>query len=156
MRAALQIAVILIALAAPAFAQDQAQAKGGTPVSTAVTQAFEQYEQVRVALAADNFADASAHAKGLAQRAEAAAGVEAKKAADELAAAKNIEDARKAFGDLSTLLVPVFQAASIPGTTAYTCPMKQKPWMQKGDKMANPYYGKSMLTCGTVLPPKAK
>ena len=26
--------------------------------------------------------------------------------------------------------------------------MLQKPWLQKGDTIANPYYGSSMLTCG--------
>jgi hypothetical protein len=31
--------------------------------------------------------------------------------------------------------------------TAY-CPMAQKPWLQRGDTLANPYYGKAMPTCG--------
>ncbi|MBA3638440.1 MAG: DUF3347 domain-containing protein [Acidobacteriota bacterium] len=121
-----------------------------------VVQAFEHYEQVRTALAADKFADMGPHATRLAVVAEAAGGPEAKKAADGLVAAKNIEDARKHFGELSTVLVPIFQAEKIPGTTAYMCSMKDRPWVQRGDKIANPYYGKAMLTCGTVLPPKGK
>ena len=28
------------------------------------------------------------------------------------------------------------------------CPMKQKPWLQEGSDIKNPYYGSSMLTCG--------
>ena len=131
-----------------------AQAPSSQPA--AAVQAFEQYELVRTALSADSLTDATSHARALADKAGAVGGAAAKKAADALAAATNIEDARKQFGELSTILVPIFQAEAIPGTTAYMCPMKQKPWMQRGDKMANPYYGKAMLTCGTVLPPKAK
>ena len=153
MRAILETATlcVMIAIASPAFAQAPTAGK-----ATPVAQAFEHYEMVRAALAADSLTDAAAPAKALAATAAAAGGAAAKKAADLLASAKNIEDARKTFGDLSTVLVPIFQAEKIPGTMAYMCSMKDKPWVQRGDKIANPYYGKSMLTCGTVLPPKGK
>ena len=152
MRTMLQgIGLLMMLAGTPGFAQGQAPGQG-----TPVVQAFEHYEMVRTALAADSLTDATTHARSLATNAEAAGGPAAKKAADALAAAKNIEEARKQFGDLSSILVPIFQTEAIPGTTAYMCPMKQKPWMQRGDKMANPYYGKAMLTCGTVLPAKAK
>jgi hypothetical protein len=81
-------------------------------------------------------------------------GAEVKKHADGLVAATTIEDARTHFGELSTILVPIFQAEAIPGVTAYLCSMKQKPWVQRGDKIENPYYGQSMLTCGSPLPPR--
>ena len=29
------------------------------------------------------------------------------------------------------------------------CPMKQKPWLQEGPDILNPYFGSSMLTCGS-------
>lgn len=149
----LQSAALFMMMAVGAAAHGQGQtAAQATPVA----QAFEHYELVRAALAADSLTDALPHAKMLAQKAEAAGGMPAKKAAEALASAANIEEARKQFGELSTILVPMFQAEAIPGTTAYMCPMKQKPWVQRGDKMANPYYGKAMLTCGTVLPAKAK
>ena len=149
----LQSAALFMMMAVGVAAYGQGQtATQATPVA----QAFEHYEAVRAALAADNLTKALPHAKMLAEKAEAAGGMAAKKAAEALASAANIEEARKQFGELSTILVPMFQAEAIPGTTAYMCPMKQKPWVQRGDKMANPYYGKAMLTCGTVLPPKAK
>ena len=28
------------------------------------------------------------------------------------------------------------------------CPMVNKQWLQKGETVSNPYYGKAMLTCG--------
>lgn len=153
MSAILHTATLFVALAVAAPAGAQVRA-ASAQTTTPVVQAFEHYELVRAALASDRLSDAAPHAKTLADRAEAAGGAEAKKAADLLAAARNIEDARKHFGDLSTIFVPIFQAAAIPGTTAYTCSMKQKPWVQRGDKIENPYYGKSMLACGTVLPAK--
>ncbi|MEX1127318.1 MAG: hypothetical protein WEB50_02005 [Vicinamibacterales bacterium] len=144
-------AIVFAAFATFAAAQDHgAHAAQGKPV----VQAFEHYEGVRVALSADKLADVAPHAKPLAAIAEAAGGAEAKTHADALVAATTIEDARTHFGELSTILVPKFQAESIPGVTAYVCSMVQKPWAQRGDKIENPYYGQSMLACGSPLPPK--
>ena len=143
------ITAALIGLAAQDHSAHQAQ---GKPTA----QAFEHYEGVRAALAGDNFAAVATHATALAAAAEGVGGPSAKKAADQLAAAKSIEEARKHFGELSTILVPVFQKENIPGATAFMCSMKKQPWMQKGDKVENPYYGKSMLTCGSRLPAKGK
>ena len=30
------------------------------------------------------------------------------------------------------------------------CPMVQKYWLQQGDKIQNPYYGKKMSECGRI------
>jgi len=131
------------------------QTPPAAPAKPAV-QAFEHYERVRVALAADKLTDVAPHARALAAVVGPVGGAGSKKAADAIAAATTIDDARKHFGDLSTILVPVFQAEAIPGTTAYICEMKKKPWVQRGDKIENPYYGKSMLTCGSPLPARGK
>lgn len=144
-------AFVICAVSTIVSAQEQPAAS-----QTPAVQAFEHYELVRVALSADKFADVAAHAQALAALVEPVGGTKAKKAADALVAAKKIDQARKHFADLSTILVPLFQAESIPGTTAYMCTMKNKPWVQKGDKIENPYYGKLMLTCGSVLPAKRK
>ena len=143
-------ALIVLGGPAPAWAQDPA-----TRVKP-VVQAFEHYEAVRVALSSDQLADVAPHAKQLAARAQALGGDEAKKAADQLAAAKTLEDARTHFGDLSTVLVPIFQTEAIPGVTAYMCSMKNKPWVQRGEKIQNPYYGTAMPTCGSPLRAKDK
>lgn len=147
--AALGYAMVVMS-PAPAAAQEHAH-----PVKPAVA-AFEHYEGVRAALSADKLADAGPHAKALAEQALAVAGDAAKKAADQLAAAATLEDARKHFGELSAILVPIFQAEAIPGMKAYMCPMKKQPWAQKGEQMQNPYYGKAMATCGSPLPPRGK
>ena len=61
-------------------------------------EAFSHYEQIRVALSNDTLAETAKHAKALAPLAGAVAGTAAKKAADQLAAAKTLEDARIHFG----------------------------------------------------------
>jgi hypothetical protein len=148
-------AAIFMILGGPAAASP-AGAQGSSPQASPARQAFEHYEGVRTALSADQLDLVEPHARLLAGQVEAVGGPEAKKAAEALVAATTLEDARTAFGNLSTILVPIFQAEAIPGTTAYMCTMKDKPWVQRGDKVENPYYGKSMLTCGSVLPAKGK
>ena len=119
-------------------------------------QAFQQYEAVRVALSGDNLKDASARAKDLAGSSHGVGGDAAKKAAEQIGSASTIEDARAHFGDLSAILVPIFQQEAIAGVHAFVCPMKKKTWAQKGDQLQNPYYGKAMATCGNALPSKPK
>lgn len=121
-----------------------------------VVDAFEHYEQIRLAQSADSVKDVPKHAAMLAPMAATIGGADAKKSADAIAAAKTLDDARKHFGDLSALLVPKFQAEGIPGAHAYMCAMKQKPWMQRGDRIANPYFGKAMASCGSPLDTKRK
>ena len=31
------------------------------------------------------------------------------------------------------------------------CPMARKYWLQKGDAVQNPYYGKQMSDCGRIV-----
>lgn len=126
-------------------------AQEATAQKTPVVQVFEHYEAVRVALSSDKFADVAPHAKALAAEVNAVGGDAAKTVATQLAAATTIEDARTHFGELSTVLVPIFQKEKIPGTFAYMCAMKKKAWVQKGDTVQNPYYGTAMPTCGSPL-----
>ena len=135
-----------------------AASAGQTPSTDAKpsVQAFQQYEAIRVALSSDNLKDASARAKDLAGSSHGVGGDVAKKAAQQIGSAATIEDARTRFGELSAILVPIFQADAIPGVTAYVCPMKKTTWAQTAGTIQNPYYGKAMATCGTALPGKAK
>ena len=40
------------------------------------------------------------------------------------------------------------QLTAPEGVRKAYCPMAQKPWLQEGSTLANPYYGTSMATCG--------
>lgn len=112
--------------------------------------AFEHYEAIRVSLSADRMTDVPKHATALAPLAEKVAGAEAKKSAEAIAGTKDMSAARREFAILSKALVPVFEKAGIQGVYFFVCPMENNAsWAQKGKAIENPYYGKSMLTCGT-------
>ena len=43
----------------------------------------------------------------------------------------------------------IFEKDGLEDVHFFTCPMVNQSWAQKGKDVQNPYYGKSMLTCGT-------
>jgi Cu(I)/Ag(I) efflux system membrane fusion protein len=73
------------------------------------------------------------------------------KQADALAAAKDINKARDAFKPLSASLAK-YLADNKAGKGVYHeawCPMARASWLQTEKDIKNPYYGKSMLYCGS-------
>lgn len=124
----------------------------GRPAAAADVPAplLDAYLKVQTDLAGDQLQSAVDAAKLVASEA-AKAGQSADKvrgAADKLAESKDIAAARKAFGDLSDAFIEY--AGKLPGgdvKVAY-CPMVKKSWLQKGDKIRNPYYGPDMGECG--------
>lgn len=143
MRIGAVAAVMLAAWAArPASAQ------------TAV-RAFEPYEAIRAALAVDSLKGVGEQAALLAPLAGELAGADAKQASERLAQASDLKTAREAFGVLSKALVPKLREANLPDVYAFECSMVKLPWVQRGDKVQNPYLGKSMPTCGTPMKGKS-
>ena len=74
-------------------------------------------------------------------------------AAVQLASASGLEDARTKFATLSEAVDDYMTGLHLKapeGVRVAFCPMVQKPWLQKGEAIENPYYGKEMLTCGTL------
>jgi hypothetical protein len=128
-----------------------ALAKAAAELSPALV---DPYLRVQTALAADKVDTVKADAAAIAKAAEAL-GEPAKPiagAAKKLEEAKDLRTARVAFGQLSDAVFAYAKAtgASMPSgvKTAY-CPMANKSWLQKGDKIQNPYYGSEMLECGS-------
>lgn len=133
--------------------------------------AFSGYEQVRLALAGDDFSQVAGPAQALSSAlAEAEAPLAsspgtltllkgARTAADHLGAAKDLASARTAFGELSRAMLPLSGADPriAQGWTTFQCPMATgfDRWMQPDDQMANPYMGTRMLKCGTVVTAEA-
>jgi hypothetical protein len=112
------------------------------------------YLEVQSALAADQFAGVAAPAKAI-EVAAVALGKDGEKlaaSARSLNTAKDIAAARTAFGDLSTELIAYAEKTKsgfrADVKQAY-CPMVNKAWLQKDKDIKNPYYGASMLTCGS-------
>lgn len=66
-------------------------------------------------------------------------------------AAAEIEPRRAAVKKLSAAAIP-YARAHAGGSRTITeafCPMADASWLQEGGTIANPYYGASMLTCGS-------
>jgi hypothetical protein len=79
----------------------------------------------------------------------------AKKAASDLGSdgadlskSKSLDEARSAFGKLSNKAVKM--AVEQPGYYVMHCPMKNKDWVQTSEKVANPYGGAGMISCGEI------
>ena len=106
-------------------------------LSDADRQFLRGYETVRSALAADDLG----HAKAAAVKLDGAGA---------LAKSDSLDAAREAFKSLSARAVKL--AAGQPGFFVLNCPMvKPGDWVQTSDKVSNPYMGKAMLTCGSVV-----
>lgn len=142
MKTVLAAATVLVLSAALATAQEDQ-----------VRKAFEHYEAIRVALAADEIKDLARHATALAPMAEAIVGADAKKAADGVGSAREIKHAREHFGALSAALIPTFEKAALKDVHFFTCAMVKQSWAQRGKDVQNPYMGKAMLTCGVPAKP---
>jgi Cu(I)/Ag(I) efflux system membrane fusion protein len=112
------------------------------------------YLQAQRALASDTIdgVAAAAAAIGTAAAALGKDGEQVAAAARKLQASKDIASARATFGELSEALVAYAdktKTAFGPRVRVAFCPMVNKPWLQEGKAIKNPYYGASMISCGT-------
>ncbi|MFN8061403.1 MAG: hypothetical protein U0Q12_19755 [Vicinamibacterales bacterium] len=114
------------------------------PIATPVLQA---YVAMQEALAADDFSKARAQGKILASLVPAAV----QPLAAAVAGAKDIRTLRVALKPFSAALV---KFALPQGFAVAFCPMfdsnKGANWIQRAGPVANPYYGRAMLDCGTI------
>jgi len=124
--------------------------KAGSAMSHAV---LDPYLKIQAALADDTMDGVKANA-GEVATASTALGAPAMKidtAAVQLASAVEIEDAREKFGALSEAIDAYMTGLKLKppeGVRIAFCPMVHKPWLQTASTIDNPYFGKSMLTCG--------
>jgi len=125
----------LIALTSVCIALATALANAA-PLSDADKQFLARYEKVRSALAADDLGAAKTAAGDLGDEAA------------ELAKSSSLKDARAAFEKLSEKAKQL--ATGQPGYYVAHCPMLKKDWVQTSEKIANPYGGKEMVTCGEI------
>jgi hypothetical protein len=74
-------------------------------------------------------------------------------AAGRVAAELELEKLRAAFKGLSVALAALVESGQLGGAELYYCPMADGYWAQRtGDAgVKNPYYGKSMLECGSQV-----
>ena len=101
------------------------------------------YMDAAAALAADDFEKAKVSLTALAKETTGELQAKAQAAAD----TGQIAAMREAFKALSAIAV---RMQLPPDYAVAYCPMYKggAKWVQKKDTLANPYYGKTMLTCG--------
>jgi Cu(I)/Ag(I) efflux system membrane fusion protein len=142
-------------LAAIACACAPAPQTSSTPAagSKMPSSVVDPYLKIQTALSQDRIDDVRANAGDVAKASTAlgAPAVKIDTAAVQLASSTEISDAREKFGTLSDAIVAYMDGLHLAppdGVRKASCPMVNKPWLQKGETLANPYYGQSMLTCG--------
>lgn len=69
-----------------------------------------------------------------------------------IADTRDIEKQRQAFANISPAIWELVKASdALSGTYYYQyCPMRKAYWVSREKIIENPYYGASMLTCGSV------
>lgn len=122
--------------------------------SDAVKAIVESYLEIHARLAADKLDGVKAPAASIVRTAGAMgqSGAAIAKAAKAVEDAADLKTAREAFGPLSEAVIAAAQAEGLQGLGVKQafCPMVKRSWLQKEDKIRNPYYGSAMLECGEI------
>ncbi|HYL81787.1 MAG TPA: hypothetical protein VEU07_13295 [Candidatus Acidoferrum sp.] len=124
------------------------------PLTEPAKTVLEKYEGIQETLAGDSTIGISEGAAAIAKTIRDDAGksfpLTVADAADQLAQAQDIKDARRAFKPLSASLIAWLEESKLESTgyqEAY-CPMADASWLQKEEEIRNPYLGKKMLNSG--------
>jgi Cu(I)/Ag(I) efflux system membrane fusion protein len=129
-----------------------------TAASDALKAVVGSYLEIQAQLASDKTDGVKASATALASRAEGLgdAGAPVAKAAKAVADAPDLKAAREAFGPLSDAVIAAAKAEGwkdLSDVKLAYCPMAKRSWLQKDEKINNPYYGAAMATCGEFKKP---
>jgi protein SCO1/2 len=141
--------------------QPATAAAAGAKTTTATAGAnvapiIDPYLRIQRALHADSLADVKTDARRIAVEAAklGTRGAAIQAAAGELEQAADLKAARAAFGSLGdAVMIDAKDSGAAIGDdvkVAY-CPMAQKYWLQKGETIRNPFYGKAMSDCGRIM-----
>lgn len=147
--------IALALLAAPLAACAAEESKSEGAVSEPVKSIFDHYLAIQRELAKDSLKGVADHSSALATAVrgdpEKKLPLEVAKQAEALSKAKDLKATREAFKPLSASLVK-YLADHPAGKGVYReayCPMAKASWLQTEKEVRNPFYGKSMLDCGT-------
>ena len=154
-RATWNFRLVLVFLSTTLVACAPAPQTQNTPVAGASMPRtiVDPYMKIQSALADDSMDGVTANAGNIATAATAlgAPAMKIDMAAVQLASATELPAAREKFATLSEAIDAYMTGLKLTlpeGVRVAVCPMVNKPWMQEGSTMANPYYGKEMPTCG--------
>jgi Protein of unknown function (DUF3347) len=126
------------------------------PMMEPVNSVYTNYTKIQLALVKNSLKDVPETASAIAK---AVKGDEMKmlspdvaQQAEKLAKAKDLVEAREAFGHLSDSLIKYLDEHKVKSGAykeAY-CPMANASWLQTSERIQNPYLGKSMPHCGEI------
>jgi len=131
----------------------QAAEPSDTPV-VETSSFIQNYDAIRVALVKDQLDQAKTAAQALLALSTGNEAIHS--AASAVAASPDLTSCRKAFSDLSRVLILALSSSS-PKIVVYHCPMYQGFgwWIQQTSGVANPYMGTMMPECGEEVSLKA-
>ena len=125
-----------------------------------ISNLYQNYLNIKTALASDNSDDASKAANIFVK---AASMVDYKvlsegnldvlrSDASKIAESRSIETQRASFTNLSKNMIWLTKKFKLADKSVFIqyCPMADASWLSAEKEIKNPYYGKSMLTCGSV------
>ncbi|MCI3936050.1 DUF3347 domain-containing protein [Chryseobacterium aahli] len=125
-----------------------------------VTKLYQNYITIKDALASDNADKTSQAATEFIKTASAIdykvlsegnVGT-LKKDATAISGAKDIAAQRESFFNLSDNMIALAKQFKVSANPVFVqfCPMADGSWLSNEKKIINPYYGSSMLSCGSV------
>jgi len=138
-------------VAAPSSARVPRNATQGDLASV-----IEPYLRIHAALAASTL-DGIIPAAAAVATAAAKIGTRAapiKVAVNPFAQVTDLAGARETLATLTEAIVTYARVFEVPlgeGITLAYCPMARRYWLQSGDRLENPYYGRQMATCGRIV-----
>ncbi|HEX5400260.1 MAG TPA: DUF3347 domain-containing protein [Verrucomicrobiae bacterium] len=146
---------LLVAAIVGIFSIAVARAADNPALMQPVKSVYDHYLKIQTALAGDSLSGVKENAQAIAKSVEAdsmkmlPASVATE--ANAVARAGDLKAARAAFKPLSDSLIKYL--AEHKARDAYVqvyCPMADANWLQADKKVANPYLGKEMPTCGEI------
>ena len=128
--------------------------------NTQISKLYQNYIAVKSALASDDDKKTTATANEFlktmnsinAKTIEVSKINTLKASAKNIASAKSIAEQRKSFYALSDEMIAIANENKLSDKTIFVqyCPMAKGSWLSNEKQIVNPYYGSSMLSCGTV------
>lgn len=125
-----------------------------------VSKLYQNYIAIKSALASD---DADKTSKAAIEFIKTASTIDYKlvsegnlnilrKDATVISEARNITTQRETFSNLSDNMIALTKQFKLSDKSVYVqyCPMADASWLSNEKQIANPYYGSSMLSCGSV------
>ena len=142
--------------AAAAAAPADATASPPSALTGTARTVFDNYIQIQTVLAEDSLKNMASSARTLAdvvrKDTTGAFSGQITRQAEAVAKAEDLAAAREAFKPLSGSLIQYLKTNKVPPGAYYEvyCAMAKASWLQTDKTVRNPYFGQSMLRCGTI------